>query len=48
MAGEEPIGVLTMAGDGPVIVLHTAEEFERFLRGVDVEASWLMTAALDA
>lgn len=43
----DQFGVLTFAGDGPVIVMHTREELERFFRGVDLEASWLMAAAVN-
>jgi hypothetical protein len=30
-----------------LVVWHTREEWERFLRGVDVEASFAMTARLE-
>jgi hypothetical protein len=37
------IPVVAYAADGPVIVWHTSEEYDRLLAGVDVEASVLMS-----
>lgn len=36
------IPVEVRAADGPTIVLHTVEEFERLWFGVDREAAWAM------
>jgi hypothetical protein len=41
------IPVLVEAGDGPLFVLHTEDEYERLMRGVDAEAAWLALAPLD-
>jgi hypothetical protein len=38
--------VAVSTGNG-LVVWHTPEEWERFLRGVDVEASFAMTARLE-
>lgn len=42
------IPVLTVAGDGPVFILHTPEEYERLIAGVDLEAAGLMATDLGA
>jgi hypothetical protein len=38
------IPVLVEAGDGPLFVMHTPEEYEQLMRGVDNEAAWLALA----
>lgn len=45
--GVAVIPVLAVAGDGPVVVWHTPEEWQRFMAGVDVETSWLMVASVE-
>lgn len=40
------IPVTVMAGDGPVIVWHTPEEFAAYHKGVDLEAAKSLTWAL--
>lgn len=40
------IPVATVAGDGLTVVWHTPAEYARLMAGVDVEASWLMAAAV--
>lgn len=37
------IPVTVMAGDGPVIVWHTPEEFAAYHKGIDLEAAKQLT-----
>ena len=43
---DDVIYVLVEAGDGPVFIPHSAEQFERLIRGVDLEAAWNALAPL--
>lgn len=36
------VDVLVWAADGPVVVSHSVEEWERLIEGVDLEASFAL------